>query len=287
MADVGGGALTALYLYGVVPSVALDGHPLSVSAPGFDAASVTVVTHGDIGVLAHNCAPHPCEGDVAQVHTWVLAQHEVIRSAHADAGTILPIRFNSIVAATGDRTAAEVLVAWLDAGHDEIVSRLDALRDRVELGVQVFAGRAHAVPSADADAAPAARGRAYFQARLSQRQDRERARAAEALTASTVFDELALRSEGIVVNPKRPAREGSPGAAQPSEHLLLDVAVLAHPDKMRSIGEYLAEVEASPGLSVRFTGPWAPYAFAGAFDMPLLITVTDDQATEQGAGTDA
>lgn len=275
MAFITGEARTALYLYGVVPSVALDGQPLSVSVPGLDAAPVTVVTHGDIGVLAHSCAPHPCEGDVAQVHSWVLAQHEVIRSAHAAAGTILPIRFNSIVAATDDRTAAEVIVAWLDAAHDEITSRLDALRDRVELGVQVFAGRANIVPAAGADAAPAARGRAYFQAQLGQRQERERARAAEALTASAVFDELALRSEGIVVNPKRPAREGSPGAAQPGERLLLDVALLAHSDKVQAIGEYLAEVEASPGLSIRFTGPWAPYAFAGAFDIPLLITTTE------------
>jgi len=287
MAHVPGEAFTALYLYGVVPSAGLNGKPLSVSAPGLDAAPVIMVTHGDIGVLAHSCAPHPYEGDVAQVHAWVLAQYEVIRSAHADAGTILPIRFNSIVAATGDRTATEVLVAWLDAGHYEIASRLDALRDRVELGVQVFAGRAHVVPSAGTGAAPAARGRAYFQAQLSQRQDRARARADQTLTASKVFDELALRAEGIVVNPKRPARAGSPDAAQPSEHLLVDVAVLAHPEKVHAIGEYLAEVEASAGLSVRFTGPWAPYAFAGALDMPLLATATDDQATEQGACTDA
>lgn len=278
---------TALYLYGLIPSVGLNGEPLSISALGLDSAPIIIVAHGDVAVLAHVCAPQPYDGDVAQVHAWVLAQHNVIKSVHAETGTILPIRFNSIVAATEDHTAAQVLAAWLTLGHDEIASRLDGLRDRVELGVQVFAGPSVDVPSADVDGVPKARGRAYFQAQLSQRQDRERARVTQALMASTIFDELALRSEAIVVKPKRDARAGSKDAVYARENLLLDVAVLAHPDKVHTIGEYLAEVEASPGISVRFTGPWAPYAFVGALDMPMLIEISSDHEIEEKGGTGA
>lgn len=283
---------TALYLYGVVPSVGTGGESFALALRGIDGARVDVVVYRDIGILTHACAPLPYEGDVTQVHAWVLAQHEVIRSAHAEAGTILPIRFNSIIAPTADRSAAEVLIDWLESGHDELATRLAALRDRVELGVQVLAERTPRSPSADPGVDPAtatSRGRAYFQAQLGLRQERERLRATEALTARTVFDELAARSDGIVLNPKRPQREGI-GSVDPGQtgmHMLLDVALLAHPDKVAAIGRYLADVVAIPGLTVRYTGPWAPYAFAGAFDMPLLIPATSDPTIEEGARADA
>ncbi|MEI6622614.1 MAG: GvpL/GvpF family gas vesicle protein, partial [Actinomycetes bacterium] len=217
---------TGLYLYGVVPSKGSNGEPLVVAEPGLDGAAVQVVASGDIGILTHACAPVPYEGGVAQIHAWVLAQHEVIKSAHAQAGTILPIRFNSIVAAT-DRGAAQILVDWLERCHDELAAQLDALRDRVELGVQLFAGRVPTGATADADSeatGSVSRGRGYFQAQLAARQERERSRAAEALTAQTVFDDLTRLCEEIVVNPKRPAREGvqSAEAGQSGQRMLLD-----------------------------------------------------------------
>ena len=277
-----------LYLYGVVPSVGTDGQPLTITVAGLDGAPVQVVAYGDVGVLTHSCSPRPYEGDVAQVHAWVLAQHEVISAAHANAGTILPIRFNSIVAPTADRSAAEVLVDWLSRCHDAVAARLEALRGRVELGVQLFA---EPVPSeaSPPTGAPVSRGRAYFQAQLAQRQERERIRATEALTAREVFDELAARADGLVVNPQRPVREGTTPLAelQGGGRLLLDVALLAQPQNVSAVGQYLAGVESTPGLSVRFTGPWAPYAFAGAFDMPLLVSATPNPTIDHGTSNDA
>ena len=281
---------TALYLYGIAPSLSTDGKPMEITARGLDGALVSLVVCRDVGVLVHSCPPFPYEGDVALVHAWVLAQHEIISAAHAQAGTVLPIRFNSIVAATGDRTATEVLVAWLDRSHDEIVARLDALRDRVELGVRVTAGAPPSDPAVGAYAAAPARGRAYFQEQLAQRKEKERLRATEALIAQTVFDDLAALCDGIVVNPKRPPRAGTPvaDAAGAGGRMLLDIALLAHADKVAEIGRYLGDVTTTRGLSVRFTGPWAPYAFVGALDMPLLV---DPQASKpavnQGAYGDA
>jgi hypothetical protein len=270
---------TALYLYGIAPSLSTDGKPMEITARGLDGAMVSLVVCRDVGVLVHSCPPFPYEGDVALVHAWVLAQHEIISAAHAQAGTVLPIRFNSIVAATGDRTATEVLVAWLDRSHDEIVARLDGLRDHVELGVRVTAGAPNRDPAVVADVAAPARGRAYFQEQLAQRKEKERLRATEAIIARTVFDDLAALCGGIVVNPKRPPRAGMPvaEAAEAGGRMLLDIALLAHVDKVAEIGRYLGDVTANRGLSVRFTGPWAPYAFVGALDMPLLV---DPQVSE-------
>ena len=280
---------TALYLYGIAPSLSTDGKPMEIAALGLDGAVVSLVVCRDVGVLVHACPPFPYEGDVALVHAWVLAQHEIISAAHAQAGTVLPIRFNSIVAATGDRTATEVLVAWLDRGHDEIVARLDALRDRVELGVRVTVGAPPSDSAVGADAPAPARGRAYFQAQLAQRKEKERMRATEAHIAQAVFDELAALCDGIVVNPKRPPRAGTPvaDAPQASGRVLLDVALLAHKEKVAEIGRYLGDVTATRGLSVRFTGPWAPYAFVGALDMPLMDPQASELAVNQGADEDA
>lgn len=278
MADLPDAEHSALYLYGIVPSAGIDGEPLVLAVRGLDDEPITVISAGGIGVLTHACEPIPYEGDVAQVHARVLAQHGVISAAHAAAGTILPIRFNSIVAATTELSAMQVLTAWLERGHDEIEARLEGLRQRVELGVQVTAG---AIPAeSPAASEPPARGRAYFQAQLAQRKEKENLRATEALGAQAMFDRLAELSDRIVVNPKRPQREG---AAPVTGRMLLDVSLLVHPDQVAEIGSYLGEVDALPGMTVRFTGPWAPYAFAGAFDMPLMVQPTDDAATRPGA----
>ena len=284
-------AHTALYLYGVVPSVGTDGEPLVLTARGLDGASVNVVTYRDVGILMHACAPLPYQGDVEHIHAWVLAHHEVVSAAHSAAGTILPMRFNSIAAAA-DRPVADILVDWLDRSHDVLAARLAVLRDRVELGVQVLAERTPRDPSAGPGAATAnstSRGRGYFQEQLAERQEKERLRAAEALTARTVFDELAAHCDEIVVNSKRPLLQDSSGTGtkQTVVPVLLDAALLAHSDKVGAIGRYLADVAAAPGLTVRFTGPWAPYTFSGAFDMPLLIPATSDPATDKEAHNDA
>lgn len=282
---------TALYLYGVVQSTGRLGGPLVITTPGLDGEEVRVVAHREVGVLTHSCAPEPCQGNDEQVHAWVLAQHAVVSAAHHAAGTILPIRFNSIVAADGGRSATELLVDWLDRCHDALAARLAALRDRVELGVQVLAAGPQSDESSSGRSAArdvsgsSSRGRAYFQNQLAQRQDRERLRAAEALTVQTVFDDLAARADEIIVNPPRPVRDGDTGTgpAQRRARMLVDVSVLVRHDAVGEIGQYLAGVEATPGVTVRFTGPWPPYGFTGAFDMPLLVSVTDVSVTDVSA----
>ncbi|MEI6363183.1 MAG: GvpL/GvpF family gas vesicle protein [Actinomycetes bacterium] len=272
MANQAEASSIARYLYAIVPSTGIDGVPLVIDVPGLDGTALSMVTYRDIGIITHACPPHLYEGDVAQVHARVLAQHQVISAAHSLAGTILPIRFNSIVTPTAEQPAVELLVAWLAREHDEIVTRLDGLRNRVELGVQVIS-----VPpptEAAATGAEAPRGRDYFKAQLAQRKEKERARATEALTAQAIFDHLAELSDRVVINSKRPQREGTPTAVDevPGGRLQLDVALLVEPDKVSEVGRYLGELETTPGLHVRFTGPWAPYAFAGALGLPLLVT---------------
>lgn len=271
---------SALYLYAVVPARGLDGMPLTLSAKGLDGAAVELIARDGIGVLTHECPPEPYEGDAPAVHAWVLAQHEVIAEAFAKAGTVLPIRFDSIVAAT-DKPAAQLLEAWLEHSHDALASRLDELMGRVELGVQIISA---APPAKAGRAAPGqSRGRDYFQAQMAERKERERVRAHEDMLAARAFEELSSRAEDVSLNPKRGNRDGA--GAEQSARVLLDAAVLVPRERISVIGDYLGEVAADETVKVRFTGPWPPYSFVGSLEMPMLMTSANKPHIDQGAQT--
>ncbi|MGV1005625.1 MAG: GvpL/GvpF family gas vesicle protein [Candidatus Nanopelagicales bacterium] len=274
------GQNSALYLYAVVPAKGVDGTPLTIAARGLDGAPVEVISHGEVGILTHACQPAPYEGDAPAVHAWVLSQHEVVAEAFEKAGAALPLRFDSIVATT-DRPAAELVRAWLEHSHDDIAARLQRLAGRVELGVQILS----ALPAATAEktsAKPAAgsgsRGRNYFQAQMAERKERERIRAAEDALAGHAFAELSSRAEEISLNPKRGGTDSGP---ETGTRMLLDLAVLVPRDQISRVGDYLGEVAADPAITVRFTGPWPPYSFAGTLEMPAMLTSDPAQTTQK------
>lgn len=274
---------SALYLYGVVPALGLDGTPLTVAAKGLDGAAVQVIARDGIAVLTHACPPEPYEGDAPAVHAWVLAQHEVIAEAFEKAGTILPIRFDSIVAAT-DKPARQLLEAWLEHSHDALASRLDDLLGRVELGVQIISAAPPVQAGRAARAVPGqSRGREYFQTQMAERKERERVRAHEDMLAARTFEELTSRAEDLCLNPKRGNREGA--GTDANARVLLDAAVLVPRDRISVIGDYLGDVAADAAVKVRFTGPWPPYSFVGSLEMPMLMNAANSQHIDQGAQT--
>ena len=105
---------------------------------GLDGARVYVLWQGEIGALVHDCPPEPYQGDTETMMGCVNTHNDVIDRAWAEAGSILPMRFDVIVRPDEGHTADENVRRWLEEEHSNFKIKLDEFRDKVELGVQLL-----------------------------------------------------------------------------------------------------------------------------------------------------
>ncbi len=101
------------------------------SAPGSDSANLCVVVQ--------NCRAETCRSEQPDtIERWMLTHQGVVTAATQAFGTVLPMAFNMIVAASENGGAAENLIAWLDEKRDRFTGLLHKLAGKAEYGVQVF-----------------------------------------------------------------------------------------------------------------------------------------------------
>ena len=246
-----------LYLYCVVPVT--DAAPAPLSSPALDGGAVHAVRYQDLAALAHACPPEPYQGDEETVRAWVAAHNTVVEEAWQSAESVLPMSFDVIVTGDADRSAEANLVGWLGEHHAALRSRLQALKGRAEMGVQILWNTDSITASeaivAEASAIPA-RGRAYFARQQLRRQLRtELERKAES-DCRRYLENLAALADDVQVGKPRPVK---------GRQMVLNLSLLVARLAVGPIGEYLERVSQEPGVEVRFTGPWPPYSFAGSF----------------------
>ena len=269
---------SARYLYCVIPA---DGTTPAVRAPALDGGPVQLIRHRDIAVLTHACAPEPYQGSETQVRGWIAAHNAVVEEAWKSAGTVLPMSFDVIVRGDGGPSAEANVVGWLEEHHAALGNRLQALRGRVEVGVQILlaaedsaAQDSAASEASDAGSPPARpRGRAYFASHQLRREQRERLEQQAEAALRRHGEVLAALVDDVQVNKPRPV---------PGKMMVLNLSLLTDQAGVQRVGDYLEPVSQESGAEVRFTGPWPPYSFAGTFARPKEIAepVNNARTTE-------
>ena len=228
-------------------------------------------------MLTHACAPEPYQGSETEVCSWIAAHNAVIEEAWKSAGTVLPMSFDVIVRGDSGRSAEANVADWLEEHHAALRRRLQALRGRVEVGVQIL----HDVENPAAGEAGEAespqvrpRGHAYFARHQRRREQRERLeREAEAVHRRH-GEMLAALVDDVHVNKPRPVL---------GKMMVLNLSLLTDQAGLLRVGDYLEQVSQETDAEVRFTGPWPPYSFAGTFARPEEIAEPARKAAEFGA----
>ena len=229
-------------------------------------------------MLAHACAPEPYQGSETEVRNWVAAHNAVIEEAWRSAGTVLPMSFDVIVRGDFGRSAEANVVGWLEEHHAALRRRLQALRGRVEVGVQILrdAENLAAGEAGEAESPQVRpRGHAYFARHQRRREQRERfEREAEAVFCRH-GEMLAALVDDVHVNKPRPV---------PGKMMVLNLSLLTDQAGVLRVGDYLEQVSQETDAEVRFTGPWRPpHCFAGTFARLKEIAEPARRATEIGA----
>ena len=104
---------------------------------GIDGRVVEPLQEDGLLALVHWMDATPYAGTDEQVRRWAVEHSQVVERAWEAAGTVLPVTFDVLVAPAVDLTAAERLRAWLRANAAMVRARLEAVRGRAELKIEL------------------------------------------------------------------------------------------------------------------------------------------------------
>jgi len=250
---------SARYVYAVIPRPARE----DLGPIGIAEARVYTLVCRNLAAVVHDCPPQPYQGEPATVAAWVKVHNDVIETAWLEAGSVLPMRFNVIVKADGERSAEENVRQWLETEHCNLEARLAEFRGKVELGVQVLWDPAvvaqrivevnQEAGALRAEMAAKPRGVAYFiEHKIADVVKAEMERKARR-DFDACYQCLKEHSKGMHVNKPR---------KQDGKAMIANLSLLVEQDSVQEIGAVLNEVGDEEGVEVRFTGPWPPYTFA-------------------------
>lgn len=256
------------YMYCLVDTVESDGPELAVN--GIDDSSLSLITHGGITAVTHQCERLYDSEDADQVRQWLVAHQRVIDAAGSTFGTPLPFQFDVIL-----RGGEEGVRQWIADNEERIREALDQLGGLWEYRAHVTWDRS-AVESIvskeddrlaeiEAQRDESGKGTQF----LLDKQYDQRLTDVLHTRKSELRDRLQANLDDIARNVKRhgatPSVQAIGGLDDENKEWVARVALLASDADEASIGAELDTVASEPGVTVEFTGPWPPYSFAPEF----------------------
>lgn len=246
--------MRALYVYAIVPEA-----PEARFGGGLDGNEVRGVTAAGVTALVHAVeSAAPYAGEDAQVKLWVQQHFDVVDRAWRALGAALPMTFDVLVAASAEADARARIAAWLEANAERLRERLEHVKGRCELRVEVRlrldAVGGEEVDALDSSLAKASRGiRVLLEKKREQLQRSLGAAQADALHAElrAALCEHAIDVATLKVR-STPAREVS----------VLAIALLVDEARVEDVGRVLGDFQARErGLEIAFHGPFPPFHF--------------------------
>lgn len=250
---------TGRYVY----CVARASEAVSFGPIGIGQREVHTVVFNDLCALVHHCRAQPYESlDPEVAAACVLAHHQVVAVAWKRWGVVLPLTFNTIIMAK-QGNAEENLVAWLEAEHDWLNAKLNALTGKAEYGLQVFwdplriskqvAGSSPGIARLEEEIRSKPRGLAYMYRQQLERLLRREIEAKAAEECKALYNMISRCVDNVHVEK---TKEG-----EPERQMFMNLSCLVSAAKYADLEAVLEKVSNMDGFSVRLAGPLPPYSF--------------------------
>lgn len=225
-----------LYLYGIVGFPP----PLRWRIQGLAGNPVFLVTHGDLAAVVSRSPVRPWPPDA--VH---LSRHEAVVEEVMGCRAILPVRFNTILAAD------QGIFMLLEERAREFRASLERVAGKVEMGLRVLWEPPRETEASDAQEAGApGPGTQYLRRKLTEERRSARTRAA----GERLIQELHPRFHSLAVESRLQRFL--------TDRLLLSGAYLVERYRVGPFQEAVAKArEELSRLRFLLTGPWPPYHF--------------------------
>ena len=254
------------YLYCLVDLAA--GSEETVDIAGIEDEPVSLVTaqSAPVGALVHRREEPFDSTDLTKLRDWLLAHQQVVDAAGDRFGTPLPVRFDTIIEGDDGDVAT-----WLDGHATQITDAFDDLSGCWEYRVTLSwdsAAFETEQQTLDPELSDIQRrteqsgdGTRFLLEKQFDQRLRELRRQRETALAERLVDRLEPHSERLTERPVQSDAAASLGIELDSD-AVTQVALLAPPAAESALGSTLDEITETPGVDVRFTGPWPPYTFA-------------------------
>lgn len=249
-----------IYVY----CVALSGDAGALEEIGVEGCAVSAVACKDLCAAVHRCPAEPYQSKDAQVvASWVMAHHRVVDAAWKRWGAVLPLTFNTIIRGDPGKDAGASLLAWLEAEHEVLKTKLEALAGKAEYGVQVFWNPqvvARQVAQSDAgiraleeEIRAKSPGVAYMHRQRLEALLKEKTGAMATAECASLYGRIAQLVGGVRVE--------KPKGGSEQLQMLVNLSCLASHAQLPRLEAELDRLSALQGFSARLVGPMPPYSF--------------------------
>lgn len=245
---------TALYLYAIVPTLSP-----SVNLIGLEGISVYPLHCNGLSLLVHDSPSFSLAGEIEKMKKLALSHHRIVERAWSEAGTVIPVRFGTLIRDSEEKSARENLLQWVSEQHLLLQRRLEFLKDKAEYRLKISYDDEclRLALSKDGEmellaqkAASQSRGLSFFYKKKLESALTEQVRHSLSNLRQKILETVVTLAEEV--------HSLSPGK---EESLLLNLALLLRKNRLGELEEELEKIHAREGFSVVLTGPWPPYNF--------------------------
>jgi hypothetical protein len=257
------------YVYGI----AAGGRAVRLGTIGIEGSKVYTIPYKHLCAIIHNCPTEPYKSsDDEIVKSWVRAHQSVLNEAKERFGTVIPLRFDTILQPKDSVTSPDQMVKdWLKQDYEWLRQVCEKIKGKDEYVVQVWyepkvmarqiLEQSGEVKKIKEDIAAKSPGVAYmYKQKLEKTVKAEMERLADEWFKK-FYDRVKRHCNDIVIEKTRKADRDSV--------MLLNFSCLVHEEKVDSLGRELEEINNMDGFSVHFSGPWPPYSFVAKPVVPV------------------
>jgi len=248
-----------LYLY------CIGNGPLksSLGCNGIEAEEVYTLPYRDLSVVLQAFPLEDYELKDPEILTgWVQIYDEVLNIAWGKFGTIIPVKFGTVIKEKDGKSPEENLFFWLDKEYESFQMKLSRLQEKAEYGVQIFWDKkaftekicenSIEVKKLMEEISSKPQGIAYMlkkklEAQLKKEVEKE---------AETTFKELYEKIRNAVDEIKVEKLKETKG-----KEMFMNVSCLINKNERSGLERALDEIEMEWDLEARLVGPFPPYSF--------------------------
>lgn len=246
----------AFYLY----CLAKSNEDSNLGEIGIEKNKVYSIAVNGISALVHNSEEKPYQSeDKEKIENWLLSHQFVIDAATKKFGTVIPFTFDTIIKGENE------LKKWMEENTKEFRELLGKLENKAEYLVQIYMDAELFKKQMEKDEEivklkegmnKKQKGLAFM---IQQKIDmliKNKIETESEKYANKFHEEI--KSFGIVkYNDLK-----NPPEKYKDKKMILNLSCLIENKKVEGCGYYLEKINRG-GFLVRFSGPWAPFSFAG------------------------
>ncbi len=248
------------YIYGIGGK----GIREKLGAIGLDGAEVYTIPYKDLCIVVHDCMAEPYKSENEDaVKEWLFTQQEVLDKAVERFEGVLPMGFDMIIEGKNGNDPETEAISWLEKNYDSFMETMAKIRNRQEYGIQVILDTGDLSErllqtdeklkkkKAEIDAKP--EGIAYMEREILKDLVKERIEEKADEYFKDFYHLIKKCTDDIVI--------GKVKKVGGSQQMLMNLSCLVSNEMVVPLGEELEKIENNDGITVRFSGPWAPYSF--------------------------